>query len=162
VKRSCFVFQLHLGRASADAIRPAQLHRTFESIIYYNPSTHLTIVRCRREDKHLLQTSATFLTRLTDHSVPCSFQTLHVSGSIRQAKKYLVNYSIEQLVQIDNAAKQISSTSLFKQKKKKYQSPTPTNTTNDKEKQQTPQKLLAESRIEAISMIEINHGPADE
>ena len=126
------------------------------------PSTHLPIVRCLREDTHLLQTSATFLTRLLDHSVPCSFQTLHVARSIRQAKKFLVNYSIEQIGQID-AGKEIPSTSLFKQKKKKiYQSATPMNNTIDKEKQQVLQKLLADSRIESISTIEINPSPTDD
>ena len=36
------------------------------------------------------------------------------------------------------------------------------NNTLDKEKQQALQKLLADSRIESISTIEINHGQIDD
>ncbi len=120
VKCRYFVFQFHFNSNPTTIIKSSQIHTTFEtmigqlysdigiahftrnlSIIYYNPSTHVSIVRCLRDDKHMLQTVATFISRLINDQIECSIQTLHVGGSVRQCKKYLVNYCIEQLLYIN-------------------------------------------------------------
>lgn len=181
VKRRYFVFQFHFDPSSnsnaLQSVKPSQIHQSFEglitrlygdygaacftrnlSIIYYNPATHLCIVRCLRDDKHLLQTTATFLTRLADPPIQCSLQTLHVSGSIRLCKKYLVNYSIEQLVMLDRLAENSSpSTSehLFKKKKRKNLIPLQNPSFDiDQKKKISLQKLLSDSRMESMTTIE--------
>lgn len=184
VKRRYFVFQFHFDTTSNNpstiqSIKSSTIYQTFEtmiarlygdhgvarfirnlSIIYYNPSTHLCIVRCIRDDKHLLQTTATFITRLGDPSIQCSLQTIHVSGSIRQCKKYLINYSIEQLLQMDRMADDNATSMtlpiLFKKKKNKKDSHQVKKllTNIDQQKQIALQKLLADSRIESMTTIE--------
>jgi len=123
------------------------------SIIYYNPSTHTAIVRCLRDDKHMLHTAATFISRLTNDQTECSIQTLHVGGSIRQCKKYLVNYCIERLIDMDsqsiNQNKATTSHTLFKSKKKKTNNPQQQLMDVDHDKQLALQRLLADSRIES-------------
>ena len=103
VKRRYFVFQFHFNLNSSHLVKSSHIHTTFEtmiarlygdvgigrftrnlSIIYYNPSTRVSIVRCLRDDKHMLQTVATFLSKITPDEIECSVQTLHVGGSIRQ------------------------------------------------------------------------------
>ena len=174
VKRRYFVFQFHFNSNSAHLIKSSHIHTALEtmiarlygdvgvarftrnlSIIYYNPSTRVAIVRCLREDKHMLQTVATFLSKITPDLIECSVQTLHVGGSIRQCKKYLVNYCVEQLLYIDSqSANQNKTTSqtLFKSKKKKGNHQQPSMDV-DQEKQTALQKLLADSRIESSSII---------
>ncbi|CAF4022037.1 unnamed protein product, partial [Rotaria magnacalcarata] len=73
---------------------------------------------------------------------------------IRQCKKYLVNYCIEQLLFINAQSinRNQATSQLFKKKKKK------TNTQQklmdiDPDKQSALQKLLADSRIESTSNI---------
>ena len=174
VKRRYFVFQLHFNSNSAHLIKSSHIHTAFEttiarlygdvgiarftrnlSIIYYNPSTQVSIVRCLRDDKHILQTAATFISKISTDQIECSIQTLHVGGSIRQCKKYLVNYSIEQLLFINAQSmdqNKITSQILFKQKKKKmnYQQ---SMMDVDPQKQLALQKLLADSRIESNSIV---------
>jgi ribonuclease P/MRP protein subunit POP5 len=174
VKRRYFVFQFHFNSNSTNLIKSSHIHTAFEtmitrlygdvgiarftrnlSIIYYNPSTRVSIVRCLRDDKHILQTAATFISKLTNDQIECSIQTLHVGGSIRQCKKYLVNYCIEQLLFINSQSKKTTTTTsqiLFQNKKKK------TNNQQqlldiDHEKQLALQKLLADSRIESNLII---------
>jgi ribonuclease P/MRP protein subunit POP5 len=176
VKRRYFVFQFHFNSNtnSSTVIKSSQIHSTLESmiarlygdvgiarftrnlsVIYYNPSTHTAIVRCLRDDKHMLQTAATFISKLVNDPIECSIQTLHVGGSIRQCKKYLVNYCIEQLLYMNsqtNNQNKTTSEILFKNKKKK------TNNQQqlmdiDHDKQLALQKLLADSRIESNSII---------
>ncbi|CAF1241521.1 unnamed protein product [Rotaria socialis] len=173
VKRRYFVFQFHFNSNPTTIIKSSHIHTTFEtmisrlygdvgiarftrnlSIIYYNSSTHVAIVRCLRDDKKMLQTTATFIAKLTNDSIECSIQTLHVGGSIRQCKKYLVNYCIEQLLFINAQSinRNQATSQLFKKKKKK------TNTQQklmdiDPDKQSALQKLLADSRIESTSNI---------
>jgi len=174
VKRRYFVFQFHFNSNSAHLIKSSHIHNAFEtmitrlygdvgiarftrnlSIIYYNPSTRVAIVRCLRDDKHMLQTAATFISKLTSDQIECSIQTLHVGGSIRQCKKYLVNYCIEQLLYMNSQSinqNKTTSQILFKKKKKK------TNNQQqlidiDHEKKLALQKLLADSRIESTSII---------
>ena len=178
VKRRYLVFQLRFPSTVTSAVKSSHLHRTFEatiarlygdlgiahfirnlSVIYYNSSTHMSIVRCLRDDKHMLQTAAAFICRLTDLNLECSFQTLHVGGSIRQCKKYLVNYSIEELIRIDTrrAMDQRKSTGeLFSQKKKTgktYQREQPT-INMDHDQERALQRLLMDSRVESIGTIE--------
>ncbi|CAF1293926.1 unnamed protein product [Rotaria sordida] len=111
----------------------------------------------------MLQTVATFISRLINDQIECSIQTLHVGESIRQCKKHLVNYSIEQLLYINaqsinqNTTTTTTSQILFKNKKK--------NINNQQQQQQqqlmdinhdkqlASQKLLADSRIESNSII---------
>jgi ribonuclease P/MRP protein subunit POP5 len=175
VKRRYFVFQFHFNSNSTNLIKSSQIHTTFESmiarlygdlgvarftrnlsIIYFNPSTHVAIVRCLRDDKHMLQTAATFISKILPDQIECSVQTIHVGGSIRQCKKYLVNYSIEQLLFINsqsiNQKKLITSQVLFKNKKKKTNIQQSVGNI-DQEKQLALQKLLADSRIESNSII---------
>jgi len=143
VKRRYFVFQFHFNSNPTNVIKSSHIHTGFEtmiarlygdvgiahftrnlSIIYYNPSTHVSIVRCLRDDKHMLQTAATFISKLTNDQIECSIQTLHVGGSIRQCKKYLVNYCIEQLLYINSKSinqNKTTSQILFKNKKKRKQ-----------------------------------------
>ncbi|CAF1018544.1 unnamed protein product [Rotaria sordida] len=112
----------------------------------------------------MLQTVATFISRLINDQIECSIQTLHVGESIRQCKKHLVNYSIEQLLYINAQSINQNTTTttttsqiLFKNKKK--------NINNQQQQQQqqlmdinhdkqlASQKLLADSRIESNSII---------
>lgn len=181
VKRRYFVFQFHFQTHShpSTLVKSSQIHSTLEtmigrlygdvgvarftrnlSVIYYNPSTHVAIVRCLRDDKHMLQTAATFVSRLTNDPVDCSIQTLHVGGSIRQCKKYLVNYCIEQLLQMNAASNSLSQATpsevLFKNKKKKksnQQQQRQSSMEVDHDKQVALQKLLSDSRIESSSIV---------
>ncbi|CAF1682171.1 unnamed protein product [Adineta ricciae] len=98
----------------------------------------------------MLQTAAAFISRLTNDPVECSIQTLHVGGSIRQWKKYLVNYCIEQLLQMNAAPSQV----LFKRKKKKSnQHQQQLSMEVDNDKRAALQKLLSDSRIESGSIV---------
>ncbi|CAF1442219.1 unnamed protein product [Adineta ricciae] len=182
VKRRYFVFQFHFQTHShpSTLVKSSQIHSTLEtmigrlygdigvarftrnlSVIYYNPSTHVAIVRCLRDDKHMLQTAAAFISRLTNDPVECSIQTLHVGGSIRQCKKYLVNYCIEQLLQINATsinqnATTITSQVLFKNKKKKSNSHHQQQQQSmevDHDRQVALQKLLADSKIESNTIV---------
>src|ERR1700722_16980772 len=95
VKRRYFVFQLHL---SSNSLKSSHIHTALESmiarlygdigvahfmrnlsVIYSNPITHIAIVRALREDKHMLRTAATFVSRIGPGQIECSMQTLHVS-----------------------------------------------------------------------------------
>jgi ribonuclease P/MRP protein subunit POP5 len=178
VKRRYFVFQFHFNSNSTKTITSSNIHSAFEtmiarlygdvgiahftrnlSIIYYNPSTHVSIVRCLRDDKHMLQTAATFISKITNDQIECSIQTLHVGGSIRQCKKYLVNYCIEQLLFMNSQSTNQNKTTttsqiLFKNKKKKGNNPIQQQLMNiDHDKQLALQKLLADSRIESNSIV---------
>ncbi|UJR29888.1 hypothetical protein I4U23_017436 [Adineta vaga] len=179
VKRRYFVFQFHFHSTPTSVIKSSQIHSTIESmiarlygdvgvahfirnlsVIYYNSSTHVAIVRCLRDDKHLLKTAATFVCRLANDSNDCSIQTLHVGGSIRQCKKYLVNYCIEQLLQMNAASMNQNQPTtpevLFKNKKKKsnqQQQQRQQLMEVDHDKQLALQKLLSDSRIESSSIV---------
>ena len=174
VKRRYFVFQFHFNSNAAHLIKSSHIHTAFEtmiarlygdvgvarftrnlSIIYYNPSTRVAIVRCLRDDKHLLQTVSTFLSKISPDQIECSVQTLHVGGSIRQCKKYLVNYCVEQLLYLNSQSinqNKTTSQVLFKNKKKKGTHPQPSMDV-DQDKQMALQKLLADSRIESSSIV---------
>jgi ribonuclease P/MRP protein subunit POP5 len=174
VKRRYFVFQFHFNSDSTNLIKSSHIHTTFESmiarlygdvgvarftrnlsIIYFNPSTHVSIVRCLRDDKHMLQTAATFISKIIPDQIECSIQTIHVGGSIRQCKKYLVNYCIEQLLSMNfqsNNQNKTTSQMLFRNKKKKGNNQQQL-VNIDQEKQLALQKLLADSRIESNSII---------
>ena len=175
VKRRYFVFQFHFNSNVTNPIKSSQIHSTFEtmiarlygdvgaarftrnlSIIYYNSSTHVSIVRCHRDDKHMLRTAATFISKFNNDHNECSIQTLHVGGSIRQCKKYLVKYCIEQLLYLNSQSNNQTAQTLFKNKKKKsnYQQQQQQQLANiDRDKQLAIQKLLADSRIESNSII---------
>jgi ribonuclease P/MRP protein subunit POP5 len=174
VKRRYFVFQFHFNSDSTNLIKSSHIHTTFESmiarlygdvgvarftrnlsIIYFNPSTHVSIVRCLRDDKHMLQTAATFISKIIPDQIECSIQTIHVGGSIRQCKKYLVNYSIEQLLSMNfqsNNQNKTTSQMLFRNKKKKGNNQQHLMDI-DHDKQLALQKLLADSRIESNSIV---------
>jgi len=177
VKRRYFVFQFHFNsNLTTKIITSSHIHTAFEtmiarlygdvgiahftrnlSIIYYNSSTHVSIVRCIRDDKHMLQIAATFISKITNDQIECSIQTLHVGGSIRQCKKYLVNYCIEQLLFINSQSinqnkTTITSQILFKNKKKKGNNQQQLMDI-DYDKQLALQKLLADSRIESNSIV---------
>lgn len=177
VKRRYFVFQFHFNSNVTNVIKSSHIHSAFEnmiarlygdvgiahftrnlSIIYYNPSTHVAIVRCLRDDKHMLQTAATFISKITTtDQIECSIQTLHVGGSIRQCKKHLVNYCIEQLLYMNSQSINQNKTTpqiLFKNKKKKTNNQQQQQLMDvDHDKQLALQKLLADSRIESSSII---------
>ncbi|CAF1093803.1 unnamed protein product [Rotaria sordida] len=177
VKRRYFVFQFHFNSNPTILIKSSHIHTTFEmiisrlygdvgiarftrnlSIIYYNSSTNIAIVRCLRDDKHMLQTAATFISKLVIDQIECSIQTLHVGGTIRQCKKYLINYCIEQLLFMNSQSiNQNKITSqIFKKKKKKtnnQQQQQQQLMDIDEDKQLALQKLLADSRIESTSII---------
>jgi len=174
VKRRYFVFQFHFNSDSTNLIKSSHIHTTFESmiarlygdvgvarftrnlsIIYYNPSTHVSIVRCLRDDKHMLQTAATFISKIIPDQIECSIQTIHVGGSIRQCKKYLVNYSIEQLLFMNSQSinqNKTTSQMLFRNKKKKGNNQQHLMDI-DHDKQLALKKLLADSRIESNSIV---------
>jgi ribonuclease P/MRP protein subunit POP5 len=174
VKRRYFVFQFHFNSDSTNLIKSSHIHTTFESmiarlygdvgvarftrnlsIIYFNPSTHVSIVRCLRDDKHMLQTAATFISKIIPDQIECSIQTIHVGGSIRQCKKYLVNYCIEQLLSMNsqsNNQNKTTSQMLFRNKKKKGNNQQHLMDI-DHDKQLALKKLLADSRIESNSIV---------
>ncbi|CAF2140418.1 unnamed protein product [Rotaria magnacalcarata] len=108
VKRRYFVFQFHFNSNPTTIIKSSHIHTTFETMI-------------SRLYGDMLQTTATFIAKLTNNSIECSIQTLHVGGSIRQCKKYLVNYCIEQLLFINAQSinRNQATSQLFKKKKKK-------------------------------------------
>ncbi|CAF1268659.1 unnamed protein product [Adineta steineri] len=188
VKRRYFVFQFHFHSKPLNIIKSSNIHTTFEtmisrlygdigvarfirnlSVIYYNPSTHTAIVRCLRDDKHMLQTTATFISKLIlNDPIECSIQTLHVGGSIRQCKKYLINYSIEQLLAINSQLIQQNKTQLtpqilFKSKKKKTNNQQNQHSMDiDQDKQLALQKLLADSRIESNSIVVFKNNNIDD
>ena len=166
IKRRYFVFHLHFHSSPTILIKSSDIQTTFESminrlygdvgvarflrnlsVISYNSSTQIVILRCLRDDQHLLRTAATFISKLNNNEIECSIQTLHIAGTIRQCKKYLINYSIEQLLDINsqlNHQNKITTTSqtLFKKKKMK------TNKCEIDQRKLTLQKLLVNSRIE--------------
>jgi len=176
VKRRYFVFQFHFNSNSSNIIKSSHIHTAFEtmitrlygdlgiarftrnlSIIYYNPLTNVSIVRCLRDDKHILQTAATFISKLNNDQIECSIQTLHVGGSIRQSKKYLIKYSIQQLLFINSQLihqnkTRTTSQILFQNKKKKGNNQQHVMDIH-REKQLALQKLLTDSRIESNSII---------
>ena len=75
--------------------------------------------------------------------------------STRQCKKYLVNYCVEQLLYLNSQSinqNRTTSQVLFKNKKKKgtHQQPS---MDADQDRQVALQKLLADSRIESMSIV---------
>jgi hypothetical protein len=103
----------------------------------------------------MLQTAATFISKIIPDQIECSIQTIHVGGSIRQCKKYLVNYCIEQLLSMNsqsNNQNKTTSQMLFRNKKKKGNNQQHLMDI-DHDKQLALKKLLADSRIESNSIV---------
>jgi RNase P/RNase MRP subunit POP5 len=170
VKRRYFVFQCHLSTSNNQiSIQSFQIAQILEkaiaryygdygaacflrnlSIIYCNEKTGLIIVRCLRDDKHLLQTASTFITKFIDDLNPFSFQTLHLSGSIRQCKRFLVKYSIEQLLHMNQSNDQPKNSVDFHHGKRKQYSVHRT-----EEKKIIWQKLLLDCQNQCVSTIGI-------
>lgn len=183
VKRRYFLFQIRFDSTNqTKTLKNSQIIKTFElmisrlygdygasrfnrnlSIVYYNDTTKILIIRSVREDKDLLQTSSTFLNKFIDEPCQCSIETLHISGSIRQTKKYLVNYSIEQLLEINRKSiEQNSSTiktkKIFNKNKEKSKfDHRNSSKLNEQQREIILQKFLIDSRNESSSTIDSNN-----
>jgi ribonuclease P/MRP protein subunit POP5 len=70
------------------------------SVIYFNLNTNLAIVRTARDLKEEFHNVLTFTRKLDDFDV--AFKTIHVSGSIKKCKKYLLEYCKQRLKLINN------------------------------------------------------------
>ncbi|CAF0794423.1 unnamed protein product [Didymodactylos carnosus] len=184
IKRRYFVFHIHFADDNDDKqhylsrhLKPNHIQTSLEqiiqklygdygsakflrslTIIYYNPVTNLSIIRCLRENKVEMKTVATFTTHIGPYE--CSLQTLHVAGSIRQCKKFLVKYCTQTLLQM-NMDKKTTTTAtsdllILKKKKgfgatKKYQSIQQQQQIISFENKKTKilQSLLIDSRIDS-------------
>jgi hypothetical protein len=91
VKQRNFIFQFHFYLNPLNVVKStSQIHTTLETmiarlhsdvgatrvtrnlpIIYNNPSTHVAISRCLRDDRHTLQTTATFISRQMNDQIEC-------------------------------------------------------------------------------------------
>jgi ribonuclease P/MRP protein subunit POP5 len=65
------------------------------SVIYYNLSTSLAILRTARDMQGPFHNVLTFTRKLDDFDI--AFKTVHVSGSIKKCKKFLLGYCNERL-----------------------------------------------------------------
>ena len=62
------------------------------SIIYFNLHTRLAIMRTARDLQEQFHNVLTFTRRLLNDQIEVAFQVVHVSGSIRKCKKFLLDY----------------------------------------------------------------------
>lgn len=132
------------------------------SVVYLNESTNVCIVRCLREDKDLLQSAASFINKFVDEPCQSSMQTIHVAGSIKQCKKYLVKYSVEQLLQLNakiNETNRHRSEALFKTRKVNVEQKNSSNLT-DEQKEKIFRRLLNDCRDQSSSNIEMKSEPS--
>ncbi len=60
------------------------------NVIYFNTNTNLAILRTSRDLKDKFHTLLTFTKQIGQFDV--SFRVIHISGSIRKCKKFLLNY----------------------------------------------------------------------
>ena len=83
------------------------------SVIYFNLNTNLAILRTARDLQTKFQNLLTFTRKIEEIDV--AFRVIHVSGSIRKCKKFLLDYcnlrllSIYQNVSSDSQAIQIKT-----------------------------------------------------
>jgi RNase P/RNase MRP subunit POP5 len=70
------------------------------SVIYFNLNTSLAIVRTARDLQSEFHNVLTFTRKLDDFDV--AFKTVHVSGSIKKCKKFLLGYCHSRLQLVKN------------------------------------------------------------
>ncbi|OQR85939.1 hypothetical protein ACHHYP_11164 [Achlya hypogyna] len=70
-------------------------------VVYYNPTTHLAIVRCGRDDATQVQSCLSFLTEAQHQDA--RFRTVHVCGSARTVKDTLHTLSRERAAKLQLA-----------------------------------------------------------
>jgi hypothetical protein len=80
------------------------------NVIYFNTNTNLAILRTSRDLKDKFHTLLTFTKQLGQFDV--CFKVIHVSGSIRKCKKFLLNYCQLKLADLYKQMS-INSISLF-------------------------------------------------
>lgn len=65
------------------------------SLIYFNTNTNLAIFRIARESRVAFHQLLTFVRRI--ESTDLTFKVIHVAGSIKKCKKFLIDYSNRRL-----------------------------------------------------------------
>lgn len=70
------------------------------SVIYFNMITNLAIMRTARNLQDKFHNLLTFINKIDDFDV--SFRVVHVSGSIKKCKKYLLEYCNQRLAELNS------------------------------------------------------------
>ena len=77
------------------------------SVIYFNGSTNMAILRTSREMHQNFHTCLTYIQKLADYRV--TLRVVHVSGSVKRCKKYLVNYCAQKVAELVNEQQKLKS-----------------------------------------------------
>lgn len=91
----------HVYRAIKDAMVRAHgdygiaLVTSSLSVKYLNPETNIVVVRTKRGTHQLVQSAMAFVKNIGEQEA--FFRTLHVGGTIRSCKKFLLTYHKQQL-----------------------------------------------------------------
>ncbi|XP_028857198.1 ribonuclease P/MRP protein subunit POP5 [Denticeps clupeoides] len=69
------------------------------SVKYVNGPTGVVLLRCRKSHYRLVWSAVTFISSIESRrrKVQCSFNCIHVGGTIRTCQKFLARYSTQQL-----------------------------------------------------------------
>lgn len=81
------------------------------SLMYFNPYTNLMIMRTSREKHKELMRMLTLIKRFDKFDI--TLNVIHISGSVRQCKKYLVKYCSRRLHQIRIQKKESESNKII-------------------------------------------------
>lgn len=65
------------------------------SLIYFNANTSLAVFRVGRDHRVMFHQLVTLMRRVS--TTECTFRVVHVSGSIKKCKKFLLGYSHDRL-----------------------------------------------------------------
>jgi ribonuclease P/MRP protein subunit POP5 len=70
------------------------------SVIYFNSSTNIAILRTARDTQKKFHSLPTFIQKIGELKV--CLKTIHVSGSIKKSKKFLIDYCNQKLLSLCN------------------------------------------------------------
>lgn len=70
------------------------------SLVHFNADTSVAIFRIAREQRASFHQLLTLVTRVNNSAAELTFKVIHVSGSIRQCKKHLLEHSNRKLEQL--------------------------------------------------------------
>lgn len=70
------------------------------SLIYFNSNTNLAIFRIARDLAERFRHLLTFIRRIGENGVDVTFKVVHVSGSIKKCKQFLLGYCNRRLGEI--------------------------------------------------------------
>jgi ribonuclease P/MRP protein subunit POP5 len=71
------------------------------SLKYYNPYTNIGILRTPRDFLRETWAAVTLITKIKDRK--CAIRVIHVSGTIKQAQLFLIDYNKKKLLELKHS-----------------------------------------------------------